>query len=256
MVIIKSLDEIKKIKEANQIIARLYSDVLPKYIKAGISTWELDMIIDDYMRSQGATAATKGYGAEYGNPYPASSCISINEVVVHGIPKKDVFLKDGDIVSVDVVPNLNGYFGDSAITYAVGEIDAESQKLLDVTKKSRDIAIETLVVGNRLGDMGNAVQKYVESNGFSVVREFCGHGVGLKMHEEPMVPNFGQKGRGLRVENGMVLAIEPMVNIGTYKTILLSDGWTAVTRDGKRSAHFEHSVAIIDGKAVILSEIE
>lgn len=256
MVIIKSLDEIKKIKEANQIIARLYNDVLPKYIKAGISTWELDMIIDDYMRSQGATAATKGYGAEYGNPYPASSCISINEVVVHGIPKKDIFLKDGDIVSVDVVPNLNGYFGDSAITYAVGQIDEESQKLLDVTKKSRDIAIETLVVGNRLGDMGNAVQKYVESNGFSVVREFCGHGVGLKMHEEPMVPNFGQKGRGLRVENGMVLAIEPMVNIGTYKTMLLSDGWTAVTRDGKRSAHFEHSVAIIDGKAVILSEIE
>lgn len=256
MVIIKSLDEIKKIKEANQIIARLYNDILPKHIKAGVSTWELDMIIDDYMKSQGATAATKGYGAEYGNPFPASSCISINEVVVHGIPKKDIFLKDGDIVSVDVVPNLNGYFGDSAITYAVGEIDDESKKLLEVTKKARDLAIENLVVGNRLGDMGNAVQKYVESNGFSVVREFCGHGVGLKMHEEPMVPNFGQKGRGLRVENGMVLAIEPMVNVGTYKTMILSDGWTAVTRDGKRSAHFEHSVAIIDGKAVILSEIE
>ena len=167
-----------------------------------------------------------------------------------------LFLKDGDIVSVDVVPNLNGYFGDSAITYAVGEIDEESTKLLEVTKKARDIAIENLVVGNRLGDMGNAVQNYVEGNGFSVVREFCGHGVGLKMHEEPMVPNFGRKGRGLRVENGMVLAIEPMVNVGTYKTIILSDGWTAVTKDGKRSAHFEHSVAIIDGKAVILSEYE
>lgn len=256
MVIIKSLDEIKKIKEANQIIARLYQDVLPKYIKAGISTWDLDMIIEDYMKSQGATAATKGYGVEYGNPYPASSCISINEVVVHGIPKKDIYLKDGDIVSIDVVPNLNGYFGDSAITYPVGNIDEESQKLLDVTKKARDIAIETLVVGNRLGDMGNAVQKYVERNGFSVVREFCGHGVGLKMHEEPMVPNFGLKGRGLRIENGMVLAIEPMVNVGSYKTRLLSDGWTAVTKDGKRSAHFEHSVAIIDGKAVVLSEIE
>lgn len=256
MVILKSLDEIKKIKESNQIIARLYHEVLPKYIKAGISTYELDMIIEDYMKSQGATAATKGYGAEYGNAYPAASCISINEVVVHGIPSKDVFLKDGDIVSVDVVPNLNGYFGDSAITYAVGEIDEESTKLLEVTKKARDIAIENLVVGNRLGDMGNAVQNYVEGNGFSVVREFCGHGVGLKMHEEPMVPNFGRKGRGLRVENGMVLAIEPMVNVGTYKTIILSDGWTAVTKDGKRSAHFEHSVAIIDGKAVILSEYE
>lgn len=256
MVILKSLDEIKKIKEANQIIARLYHEVLPKYIKAGISTWELDVIIEDYLKSQGAFAATKGYGAEYGNPFPASSCISINEVVVHGIPSKDVFLKDGDIVSVDVVPNLNGYFGDSAITYPVGKIDDESQKLLDVTKKAREIAIENLIVGNRLGDMGNAVQHYVEDNGFSVVREFCGHGVGLKMHEEPMVPNFGRKGRGLRIENGMVLAVEPMVNIGTYKTIILSDGWTAVTKDNKRSAHFEHSVAIIDGKAVILSEYE
>lgn len=256
MVILKSLDEIKKIKEANQIIARLYHEVLPKYIKAGISTLELDSIIEDYLKSQGSFAATKGYGAEYGNPFPASSCISINEVVVHGIPRKDVFLKDGDIVSVDVVPNLNGYFGDSAITYPVGQIDEESQKLLEVTKKAREIAIENLVVGNRLGDMGSAVQHFVESNGFSVVREFCGHGVGLKMHEEPMVPNFGRKGRGLRVENGMVLAVEPMVNVGTYKTMILSDGWTAVTKDNKRSAHFEHSVAIIDGKAVILSEYE
>lgn len=256
MVILKSLDEIKKIKEANQIIARLYHEVLPKYIKAGISTWDIDMIIDDYIKSQGAVAATKGYGIEYGNPYPAASCISINEVVVHGIPQKDVFLKDGDIVSVDVVPNLNGYFGDSAITYAVGQIDEESTKLLEVTKKARDIAIETLIVGNRLGDMGNAVQQYVESNGFSVVREFCGHGVGLKMHEEPAIPNYGRKGRGLRIENGMVLAIEPMINVGTYKTMVLSDGWTAVTKDGKRAAHFEHSVAIIDGKAVILSEYE
>ena len=256
MVILKSLDEIKKIKESNQIIARLYHDILPKYIREGISTYEIDEIIDDYMKSQGAIAATKGYGMEYGNPYPASSCISINEVVVHGIPSKDVYLKDGDIVSVDVVPNLNGYFGDSAITYSVGNIDQESTKLLEVTKKARDIAIENLVVGSRLGDMGNAVQNYVESNGFSVVREFCGHGVGLKMHEDPMVPNFGRKGRGLRIENGMVLAIEPMVNVGTYKTMILSDGWTAVTRDNKRSAHFEHSVAIIDGKAVILSEYE
>ncbi len=256
MIVLKSLDEIKKIKEANQIIARLYNDVLPKYIKAGISTLELDKIIEDYILSQGATAATKGYGAEYGNPYPASSCISVNEVVVHGIPTAEKILKDGDIVSVDIVPELKGYFGDSAITYPVGEIDEESTKLLEVTKKAREIAIETLVVGNRLGDMGSAVQSYVETNGFSVVREFCGHGVGFKMHEDPMVPNFGRKGKGIRIENGMVLAIEPMVNVGSYKTKLLSDGWTAVTKDGKRSAHFEHSVAIIDGKAVILSELD
>ncbi len=256
MIVLKSLDEIKKIKEANQIIARLYNDVLPKYIKAGISTLELDKIIEDYILSQGATAATKGYGAEYGNPYPASSCISVNEVVVHGIPTAEKILKDGDIVSVDIVPELKGYFGDSAITYPVGKIDEESTKLLEVTKKAREIAIETLVVGNRLGDMGSAVQSYVETNGFSVVREFCGHGVGFKMHEDPMVPNFGRKGKGIRIENGMVLAIEPMVNVGSYKTKLLSDGWTAVTKDGKRSAHFEHSVAIIDGKAVILSELD
>lgn len=256
MIVLKTVEEIKKIKEANQIIARLYNDILPKYIKAGVNTMELDLIIDDYLKSQGATAATKGYGAEYGNPFPASSCISINDVVVHGIPSEKIILKEGDIVSIDVVPELNGYFGDAAITYPVGEIDEESKKLLDVTKKAREIAIETLVVGNRLGDMGYEVQKYVEANGFSVVREFCGHGVGLKMHEDPMVPNFGRKGKGLRIENGMVLAIEPMVNIGTYKTKLLADGWTAVTRDGKRSAHFEHSVAIVDGKAVILSELE
>ena len=256
MIVLKTVEEIKKIKEANQIIARLYNEVLPKYIRAGVNTMELDLIIDDYLKSQGATAATKGYGAEYGNPFPASSCISVNDVVVHGIPSEKIVLKDGDIVSVDVVPELNGYFGDAAITYPVGEIDEESKKLLEVTKKAREIAIETLVVGNRLGDMGYEVQKYVESNGFSVVREFCGHGVGLKMHEDPMVPNFGRRGKGLRIENGMVLAIEPMVNVGTYKTKLLADGWTAVTRDGKRSAHFEHSVAIIDGKAVILSELE
>jgi methionyl aminopeptidase len=256
MIVLKTIEEIKKIKEANQIIARLYNDILPKYIKAGINTLEIDLIIDDYLKSQGANAATKGYGAEYGNPYPASSCISVNDVVVHGIPSEEIVLKDGDIVSVDVVPELNGYFGDAAITYPVGKIDDESKKLLEVTKKAREIAIEALVVGNRLGDMGYEVQKYVESNGFSVVREFCGHGVGLKMHEDPMVPNFGRRGKGLRVENGMVLAIEPMVNIGTYKTKLLADGWTAVTRDGKRSAHFEHSVAIIDGRAVILSELE
>ncbi|TDT70657.1 methionine aminopeptidase type I [Hypnocyclicus thermotrophus] len=256
MVIIKSIEEIKKIKEANQLIAKLYKEVLPKYIKSGISTYEIDKIIEDYLLSNNATGESKGYGKEYGNPYPAVSCISVNEAVVHGIPSKDIILKDGDIVSIDVVTNLNGYIGDSAITYPVGEIDEESKKLLKVTEKAREIAIENLVVGKRLGDMGNAVQKYVEKNGFSVVRDFCGHGVGIKMHEEPMIPNYGRKGRGIKIENGMVLAIEPMVNVGTYKVELLSDGWTAVTKDRKRSAHFEHSVAIIGGKAVILSELD
>ena len=165
-------------------------------------------------------------------------------------------IKDGDIVSLDIVTELDGFYGDSAKTFAIGEIDEESKRLLEVTEKSRAIGIEAAVVGNRLGDLGHAIQYYVEKNGFSVVRDFAGHGVGLALHEEPMIPNYGRKGRGLKIENGMVLAIEPMVNVGTYKVAIMPDGWTVVTRDGKRSAHFEHSIAIIDGKPVILSELD
>ncbi len=255
MIVYKTLDEIKKIKEANQIIARLYEEVLPKYIKAGISTLEINNIIEDYIRTQGAIPASIGVGGPE-NPYPAGSCISLNEEVVHGIPRADKILENGDIVSIDVVTELKGFYGDSAITFPVGEIDEESQKLLEVTKKSREIGIEMAKVGNRLGDVGNAIQRFVEANGFSVVRDFCGHGIGKSMHEEPAIPNFGRKGRGLKIENGMVLAIEPMVNSGSYKVNILQDGWTAVTKDGKRSAHFEHSIAIIEGKPVILSQLD
>lgn len=254
MALIKTLDQINEIKKSNQIIARLYRDILPKYIKPGVSTFEIDKIVDDYIRSQGAIPGCIGAPGPYG-AFPAATCISVNEEVVHGIPDGRI-LQDGDIVSIDTVTVLNGYYGDSAITYAVGNIDEESKKLLEVTEKSRTIGIEMAVVGNRLGDIGHAIQQYVESNGFSVVRDFAGHGVGLSMHEDPMIPNFGRKGRGLKIENGMVLAIEPMVNVGTYKLNMKDDGWTIVTKDGKRSAHFEHSVAIIDGKAVILSEID
>lgn len=255
MVILKTLDEIKEIKKANQIIARLYEEVLPKYIKAGISTMEINSIIEDYIRTAGAIPATIGVGGPV-NPYPAGSCISVNDQVVHGIPRPDRILKDGDIVGIDVVTNLNGFFGDSAITLPVGEIDEEAKKLLKVTAEARDIGIEAAIVGNRFGDIGHAIQSHVEKNGFSVVRDFSGHGVGKSMHEDPCIPNFGRKGRGLKIENGMVLAIEPMVNEGTYKVAIDSDGWTVVTRDGKRSAHFEHSIAIIDGKPVILSKLD
>ena len=254
MALIKTLDQINEIKKSNQIIARLYRDILPKYIKPGVSTFEIDKIVDEYIRSQGAIPGCIGVPGPYG-AFPAATCISVNEEVVHGVPDGRI-LQDGDIVSIDTVTVLNGYYGDSAITYAVGNIDEESKKLLEVTEKSRTIGIEMAVVGNRLGDIGHAIQQYVESNGFSVVRDFAGHGVGLSMHEDPMIPNFGRKGRGLKIENGMVLAIEPMVNVGTYKLNMKDDGWTIVTKDGKRSAHFEHSVAIIDGKAVILSEID
>ncbi|MGL4391826.1 MAG: type I methionyl aminopeptidase [Fusobacteriaceae bacterium] len=255
MIIIKTLEEIKEIKKANQIIAKLYVEVLPKFIKDGMSTLELNKIIEDFIRSCGAIPGTIGVRGPYGI-YPAGSCISVNEEVVHGIPRADKILRNGDIVSVDTVTILNGYFGDSAETYPVGEVDDESKKLIEVVHKAREIGIENATAGARLGDLGYAIQNYVEANNFNVVQAYAGHGVGKAMHEEPCVANFGRKGRGIKIENGMVLAIEPMINAGTYKVAHLSDGWTAVTKDGKRSAHCEHSVAIIDGKPVVLSQLD
>lgn len=254
MRLIKTLDEIKGIKKANQIIAKIYEDIIPPYLKPGITTREIDRIIEDYIRKCGARPACIGVEGIYG-PFPSATCISVNEEVVHGVPG-DRIIKEGDIVSLDIVTELDGFYGDCAKTFAIGEIDNESKKLLEITEKSRSIGIEQAVVGNRLGDIGHAIQHFVEKNDFSVVRDFAGHGVGLALHEDPMVPNFGRAGRGLKIENGMVFAIEPMVNIGTYKVAILPDGWTVVTRDGKRSAHFEHSIAIVDGKAVILSQLD
>ncbi|WP_064612301.1 type I methionyl aminopeptidase [Streptobacillus moniliformis] len=255
MVKLKTLEDIKKIKKANEIIARLYEDIIPKYIKPGISTWEIDAICEDYIKSQGAIPGTKGYdiGWPY-PPYPASTCISINEKVVHGIPSKTEILKEGDILSLDTVTILDGYFGDAAKTFSVGNIDDRSRKLLEVTEKAREIGIEQARVGNRIGDIGFAIQQYVEKFGFSVVRDFSGHGVGFAMHEDPYVLNYGKANTGLKIENGLVIAIEPMVNMGTFKVKILKDMWTVVTQDKKRSAHFEHSVAIVDGKPLILSE--
>lgn len=250
---LKNRKDIEGIRKANQIIARLYEDILPEYIRPGISTAKLNEIVENYIKSQGGIPGTIGVQGLY-SPFPAGSCISVNEQVVHGIPSEEKILEEGDIVSVDTVTILDGYYGDAAITYPVGKIDDETQKLLEVTEKARDIGIEAAVVGNRLGDIGHAIQSYVEKNGFSVVRDYAGHGVGFDMHEDPIIPNYGRKGRGLKIENGMVLAIEPMVNVGSYKIDMLSDGWTIITKDGKKSAHFEHSIAIVDGKAVILSK--
>lgn len=254
MRLIKTLDEIKGIRKANQIIAKIYNDIIPPYLKPGVTTKEIDRIIDDYIRSCGARPACIGVPGMY-KSFPAATCISVNEEVVHGIPG-DRIIQEGDIVSLDTVTELDGFYGDSARTFAIGNIDEESKKLLEITEKSREIGIEQAIVGNRLGDIGYAIQNFVEKNGFSVVRDFAGHGVGLALHEDPMIPNYGRKGRGLKIENGMVLAIEPMVNVGSYKVAIMPDGWTAITRDGKRSAHFEHSIAIIDGKAVVLSELD
>lgn len=253
---LKTLEEIKKIEKANKIIAKIYRDVIPQYIKEGISTLELDKICEDYILSQGAKCATKGY--DIGWPYPPyehATCISVNEEVVHAIPRADKILKNGDIVSIDIVTELDGFYGDAAYTFPVGKIDERSKKLIEVTRKARDLGIEQAIKGNRLGDIAYAVQSYAEKNGFSVVRDFTGHGVGFEIHEDPYVLNYGKKGTGLVIENGLVIAIEPMLNMGTHKVKIAKDGWTVKTVDRKRSAHFEHSIAIVDGKPIILSEL-
>lgn len=244
---IKTAQEIEKLHRANKIVLELHQEVFPRYIKPGITTFELDQIAEEYIRSKGAIPAFKGY---YG--FPSTLCTSLNHEVVHGIPSRRVKLKEGDIIGVDVGTKLDGYFGDGAKTYAVGFIDKQAQLLLEVTQTSLYKAIEAARVGNTLGDIGAAIQHYVESFGFTIVRDYCGHGIGKALHEDPQIPNYGTPGKGLKIKNGMVLAIEPMVNEGTIKVKVLKDQWTVVTQDGKRSAHFEHSIAIVDGKARIL----
>jgi methionyl aminopeptidase len=246
MIHIKSLREIEQLRRSNVVVAEVFGR-LKRMIVPGVATQELDQVAEDYILSKGALPAFKGYRG-----FPATLCISINEEVVHGIPGQRR-LKEGDIVSLDVGVNLDGYFGDAAITFPVGKIDAESQKLLGVTEKALAVGIEEAKVGNRLFDISFAVQRWVESQGFSVVRDFVGHGIGKALHEEPQVPNFGYPHQGPRLVSGMVFALEPMVNAGTYEVKVLSDGWTVVTADGKRSAHFEHTIAISDNGAEILS---
>ncbi len=246
VIILKSSREIDQLKRANAIVAEVFRE-LRGMVVPGITTRELDRMAEAIILSKGALPAFKGY-----RNYPATLCVSINEEVVHGIPGPRK-LKEGDIVSIDVGVNLNGYFGDAAITLPVGKVDEEAMRLMAVTEKALYIGIELARVGNRLYDISHGIQTWVEANGFSVVREFVGHGIGKSLHEEPQVPNFGSPGQGPRLEKGMVFALEPMVNEGTYEVRILSDGWTVVTADGKRSAHFEHTIAITDGKAEILS---
>jgi methionyl aminopeptidase len=234
------------LKRSNGVVAEVFQK-LKEAIIPGITTKELDQIAEEAILSRGAIPAFKGYRG-----FPASLCISINEEVVHGIPGQRR-LREGDIVSLDVGANLNGYFGDAAITLPVGEVDPMAKRLLEVTEKALYIGIDKAKAGNRLFDISYAIQTWVESNGFSVVRDFVGHGIGKDLHEEPQIPNFGSPHQGPRLEKGMVLALEPMVNEGTYGVRILSDGWTVVTADGKRSAHFEHSIVITDGGAEILS---
>lgn len=251
MILIKSKKEIDFIRESNKIVAETLQ-LVKHHAKPGVSTLELDRIAEDWIRSNGGVPAFKGY-KQYGTiDFPGTICASIDEEVVHGIPGNRV-LKEGEIFSVDIGVLKDGYYGDAALSIAVGELSDEKKLLMKVTEESLYKGIEVAVVGNRIGDIGAAVQQHVESFGFSVVQDLCGHGVGIKLHEDPQVPNYGKKGTGAILKNGMTIAIEPMINIGTYKVDVAEDGWTVVTADRKPSAHFEHSIAIFNDKTEILS---
>lgn len=247
MITLKSNAEVARIEVACRIVSNVL-EFLGAKIKPGITTLELDNLAGDYIAQSGAVSAFKGYKG-----FPANICTSVNDVIVHGIPGRQA-VKDGDIISVDVGVKLNGYYADAAITFPVGKISAEAKRLLAVAEGALYEGIAKASPNNRLYDISGAIQKYVESNGFSVVREFVGHGIGSEMHEDPQIPNFGEAGAGPRLKPGMVFAIEPMVNSGTYKAEILEDGWTAVTRDGKLSAHFEHTIYIGESGPEILTK--
>ena len=246
MIYLKNDSEIEKIQRAGRIVGNALKE-LQGLISPGISLLEIDKFAEEYAYKNKAKPAFKGY-----HSYPASICLSVNNVVVHGIPNKYV-LNSGDIVGLDYGVELDGYFGDAAITVPVGSVSKEALNLLEVTRRSLEIGIEHAIIGSRIGDISYAIQQYVESFSYSVVRNFVGHGIGKKLHEEPPVPNYGQKGRGIKLEQGMVLALEPMVNIGSPETTILADGWTAVTKDGSLSAHFEHTIAITKSGPRILT---
>lgn len=246
-IVVKNPDEITIMHEANMIVAETLCMLLD-IVEPGITTLELDQMAEEFCRARNSIPAFKGYRG-----FPGSLCVSVNEEVVHGIPSRKRKLRKGDILSVDFGVKYKGYYGDSAVTIPVGKIDSNKQRLLDVTKESLDRAIAQVQPGNRIADISKAVQRYVEGEGFSIVRQFVGHGIGTALHEGPEIPNFHQGERSPLLLTGMVLAIEPMVNMGTYKVKVLRDGWTVITADKKSSAHFEHSVAVTDDGPLVLS---
>ncbi|AJS59024.1 type I methionyl aminopeptidase [Paenibacillus sp. IHBB 10380] len=248
MITIKTKEQIQKMKQAGEILAACHREI-SKMIAPGITTLEIDRFAEKFMIKNGATPEQKGY-----NGYPFATCASVNDVICHGFPSHTK-LKDGDIITVDMVVNLNGWLADSAWSYPVGNVSEQSQKLLDVTKKSLYLGIEKAVIGNRIGDISNAIQVYAEAEGFSVVREFIGHGIGKDMHEAPQVPHYGPPNVGTRLKEGMVLTIEPMLNTGTYRSKIDQDGWTARTMDGGLSAQYEHTLAITaDGPLILTNQ--
>lgn len=248
MIQVKSAKEIEIMKKANQIAAEALI-VAGNAIKPGMSTWELDKIIHDFIVSKGAVPSSLGYGG-----FTGSACISVNAELIHGIPSKKKIIREGDIVSVDVTAEIDGYNGDNAYTFKVGKVPENAEKLLEVTEAALYEGIKMALPGNRIGDISNAVQTYCESRGYYVVRKFIGHGIGHEMHEDPEVPNFGKPGRGPRLVPGMTICIEPMINETTAEIRILPDKWTVVEANGNYSAHFEHTIAIINGEPLILTE--
>jgi len=247
MIFLKTREEIELLRQSNLLVSKTEA-MLVEFLKPGVKTITLDKKAEEFIRDNGGVPGFLGYSG-----FPNSLCISVNEQVVHGIPG-DYELQEGDIVSIDCGVYMNGFHGDSAYTFAIGEISEEKAKLLKITKESLYKGIEQAVAGARIGDISYAVQKHAESNGFSVVRELVGHGVGRNLHEDPQVPNYGRRGRGPKIKEGLCIAIEPMINAGKKDVVQMEDGWTILTKDGKPSAHFEHSIAIIDGRAEILSD--
>lgn len=246
MIVLKSIREIEKMKAAGQILADCHKEIA-KMIKPGITTMEIEKFVEGFLKDKGATPEQKGY-----RDYPYAICASINDEVCHGFPR-DEALKSGDIVTIDMVVNLNGGLADSAWTYTVGAVSDEAEKLLEVTKKALYIGIEQAKIGNRIGDIGASIQQYAEGEGYSVVRDFIGHGIGAVIHEKPEVPHFGEQGKGPRIKEGMVFTIEPMINIGAYPVKMDKNGWTARTADGTYSAQYEHTIAITKDGPIILT---
>ena len=248
MIVLKTSRELKIMREAGRIAANALK-LAGAAVEPGVSTWEIDRVARRYIEEKGAKPTFLGYGG-----FPASACVSVNNVVIHGIPSKKHLIKEGDIVSIDVGATYDGYVGDNAWTFPCGKVSDEAQGLMDATRESLFEGIKAAVAGNRLGDVGSAVQQYAEARGYSVVRDYVGHGVGAKMHEDPSVPNYGTPGRGVRLLPGMTIAIEPMINEGVKEVKTLEDGWTTVTADGKLSAHFEKSIAVTPDGPVILTD--
>lgn len=254
MIFLKTEDEIDLLRAANQLVSRTHVE-LAKAIRPGVTTAQLDKLAEEFIRDHGAIPTFKGFPNPYGGPFPASICASVNDQVVHGIPN-DTPLQEGDIVSIDCGTLLDGFNGDSCYTFCVGEVSDEVKQLLKVTKESLYLGIEAALAGKRIGDISHAIQTHCESYGYGVVREFVGHGIGKKMHEDPQVPNYGRPGNGPLIKNGLCLAIEPMITLGSPKIGMLPDRWTIKTLDGKCAAHFEHTIAVHNGKAEILSSFE